>query len=592
MSTSHRSRRRGPRILAAALLVVGVVLVAAGTAGAHASLEEADPAPRASVSTAPTAITLTFTESVDMRDDGIRLLDDSMEQVDIGAVHHPDGKARVVAASVPDLPRGLYTVAWRAVSADSHPVQGAYTFGVQVSATGSAASDLTERAQAGEAGDRTVGVLYGIARFGVFVGMALLIGILGFVLFAWPAGRVARRVRLVLLGALTLTIVSTVVGYLLQGPFSSGGGLGDAFSTDLISATWDTRFGKVWMLRLLILVILGFVIHAVTLTGRERISRVAAVGTFALVVALAATPGLAGHASAGRWSTLALVMDTAHVVARGLWLGGLVALGLARHDDVAYADVAERFSWIALGSVAVLVVTGSFQAVREIDPISALWDSTYGRILIAKLVAFGLLLLVAALSRRIVHGRTLGLGRGGPVPTGEPEAMPSGAGGGVGTLERTDVAVKPAVHSGHLSRTVKVELVFGAIVLAFTSMLVNTAPPQGALTPAPVGAVLGSGAVRFDTFFGPAEAGRPNQMHVTAIDRDGVPVSVVDMRATLANPDEDIPPIEVPLEKFKTAKGHYIADGVRLPEGHWTLTITAFVTDVDSVTASTVVTVG
>lgn len=592
MAASSRPRRRGLRLLAAALLVLGILVAAAGTAGAHAVLENADPAPRASVSAAPKAITLTFSESVDMRDDGIRLFDDSMEQLDIGAVHHPGGKAKVVAASLPDLPRGLYTVAWRAVSADSHPVQGAYTFGVQVSATGSAASDLTARAQAGEAGDRAVGILYGIARFGVFVGLALLIGILGFVLFAWPAGRVARRVRLVLLGALTLTIVSTVLGFLLQGPYTSGGSLGDTFSTELIRATWDTRFGKVWMLRLLILVILGFVIHAVTLTGRDRISRATAIGTSLLLVALAATPGLAGHASAGRWSTLALVMDVAHVLAMGLWLGGLVALGLARHDDVAYSDVAERFSWIALGSVVVLVVSGSFQAVREIDPLSALWDSTYGRILIAKLVAFGLLLLVAAFSRRIVHGRTLGLGRGAPEPAPEAQAMPVGAGSGVGTLVRADVATKPAVHAGHLSRTVKVELAFGAIVLAFTSILVNTAPPQQALTPTPVDAVLGTGAVRFETFFGPAEAGRPNQMHVTAVGRDGLPVRVVDMRASLANPDKDVPPISVPLEKFKGAKGHYIADGVRLPEGRWTLTITAFVTDVDSVTTSTGVTVG
>ena len=121
--------------------------------------------------------------------------------------------------------KGLYTVAWRAISADSHPVQGAFTFGVQTAATGVGRDQARgRRPQATETSDRTVGVLFGVMRFGVFVGLALLLGIVGFVLFLWPSGRVSVRVRQVLYGALELTFLCTVLGFMLQGPYTSGGG--------------------------------------------------------------------------------------------------------------------------------------------------------------------------------------------------------------------------------------------------------------------------------------------------------------------------------------------------------------------------------
>ena len=140
----------------------------------------------------------------------------------------------------------------------------------QTSATGSAATKLAAQAQATETSDATVGVLLGLTRFGVFVGLALLLGIVGFVLFLWPSGRVRVRVRQVLYAALGLTFVSTVLGFMLQGPYTSGGGVGDMFSTDLMSTTWDTRFGKVYVLRLVLLVVMGLLVRSIVRTGRAR----------------------------------------------------------------------------------------------------------------------------------------------------------------------------------------------------------------------------------------------------------------------------------------------------------------------------------
>ena len=583
----------GPGRLAAFIAVVGIVLVTtAGVAGAHAVLEDANPSPSTTIARAPRAITMRFSEGVDMRADGIRLFNSSTQPVTIGAPHHPGGNRNQVEAALPRLPRGLYTVAWRATSADSHPVQGAFTFGIGVSATGRTASDLTAAAQAGEKTDRTVGVLFGVMRFGVFVGLAMVLGGAAFVTFLWPSGRSSVKMRQLLLSGLEITFLCTVGGFLLQGPYSSGGGLGDVFSSDQMSAVWDTRFGKVWVARLVLVVVMAILLRLVLRKGPRSRAEVAA--TTIVGIALAATPGLAGHASTGRWSMLALPMDVLHVLAMAVWFGGLLSLVLARHDDVAFPEVSERFSGIALGSVVVIVITGIFQALRQLQPFSALWDSTYGELLIAKLVAFAAILAIASWSRRLVHGRLLQFSTAPrveevEVTTHTTEVDTLTDAGGVATMVREQTSTTTTVRPHRLTTAVLGELVFAVVVLALTAMLVNTSPPHSLAGPQPVDSVIGTGATRFETFFGPAQAGRPNSMHVTAVGPNGLGRRVVDMQATLANPGKGIPPIKIPLRKFPGVAGHYTAENVQVPPGEWKLTITAFVTDVDSVTATTTV---
>jgi Putative copper export protein len=571
----------------------------AAPAFAHAVLEGASPAPQATLSSSPRSITLDFSEKVDVRSDGIRLLNNSGSAIDTGAPVHPGGRSSVVRVSVPKLDKGLYTVAWRAVSADSHPVQGAYTFGYGADASSKEARQLTANASAGEKGSSTVGVLFGVMRFGVFAGLALLLGAGWFAAYLWPEGRQVRRVRQLLLSALVLTGVSTALGFLLQGPYTSGKGLGDLFSSDQISAVWDTRFGKVWMARLVLLVVAALLLrmmvrHRGPLPGWWF----AIAGATGL--ALSATPGLAGHASTGRWTLLALPADMFHVLGMSIWLGGLVMLAIARTDEHSYARVAERFSGLALGAVVVLVITGTFQSIRQLQPISSLWDSNYGRLLIAKLVAFGVVLLIAAWSRRLVHGPGMGIfsNSTSAVPVGAAAVtggIPPSGDGAVGILVRDDA---PPIsghgsggHQSRLRRSVRGELIFGAVVLAFTAMLVNTSPPHSVAASGPLQAVMKAGKVDFEVHLDPASSVQPNIMHITVLDRAGLPRNVVEMRASLSMPSRGIPPIDVKLTH--DARGVYFGDNFRIPfPGAWKLTLNAFVTDVDSATASTPVNVG
>ena len=616
--------RAARRVVVFGFVSVAALFVLAAPASAHAVLQGANPAPQSNLSASPGSVTLEFTEKVDMRADGIQVLDEHLSSVQTGRPTHPSGQSNVVRASLPKLGKGLYTVTWRAVSEDSHPIRGALTFGFRADASGTAGRHLTEMASAGEKGDRTVGVLFGVMRFGVFVGLALLLGAGWFAAYLWPEGRQALRVRQLLIGSLVLTGVSTAVGFLLQGPYTSGKGLGDLFSSDQISVVWDSRFGKVWMLRLALLVVVALLLrmmvrHRGPLPGWWfSIAGVAG-------LALSATPGLAGHASTGRWTMIALPADMFHVLGMAVWLGGLVMLAIARTDDHAYARVAERFSGLALGAVVILVITGTFQSIRQLQPITALWDANYGRILIAKLVAFAVVLLIAAWSRKLVHGP--GMGGFGKPASASAEAVPAAAGAdsvaeygrgrvaetfgggdggaGVGLLVKSDSTSgdggssgdgtptnsPPGHHQSRLRRSVRGELVFGAVVLAFTSMLVNTSPPRSLAASGPLLTVVKSSPVDFEVHLDPASSSQPNFVHITVVDRGGLPRDVVEMRASLSMPSQGIPPINVELAH--DSRGVYFGNDFRIPfPGEWKLTLTAAVTDLDSATGTTTFNVG
>lgn len=141
-----RRPRAGARLTAriarsalSGLLALGLGLLAASAASAHDELLASDPADGAALDRAPGAIGLTFSADV---------LDISPTIVVTG----PDGEVPTsasvsgtsVSAPLPDgLPGGAYTVAWRVVSVDGHPIQGSFGFTVASPATADPTSEPT-----------------------------------------------------------------------------------------------------------------------------------------------------------------------------------------------------------------------------------------------------------------------------------------------------------------------------------------------------------------------------------------------------------------------------------------------------------------
>ena len=114
-------------------------------------------------------------------------------------------------------------------------------------------------------------------------------------------------------------------------------------------------------------------------------------------------PSLAGHASVS--GTVAFVADVAHVAAAAAWTGGLaflmLALVLARQDRWPLAAVAvPRFSTLAVGAVAVLLVAGVVNGYEQVRAWRGLWDTTYGLLLLGKVALVIPLLLLGLYNNR------------------------------------------------------------------------------------------------------------------------------------------------------------------------------------------------
>ncbi|WP_035799092.1 copper resistance protein CopC [Kitasatospora mediocidica] len=420
----------------AILVTVGALLVlllgGAGTASAHAALLHTDPEQNSVVATEPAAVTLTFSEGVTLDSDALRVLDPAGKAVDTGNPGHADGKADTATIGLrPGLANGTYTVAWRAISEDSHPVGGAFTFSIGAPSDTSVSASQVQGAKA----DDVVAALYGTARTVAYAAYALLIGVAAFVLLCWPGGAAVRSVQRLLMTGWVALLASTVALLLLRGPYERGTGLGQAFDLSLVRSTLDERLGTALAARLLLLAAAGVFLsllvghlgqlasaptaRAAEPTGDaeedelrrlelrastrpQREARLAlGVGGLVLALALGATWAGADHAAVGIQVGLALPFDMLHLLAMACWLGGLVTLLVGLRHGVGAPEI-DRFSKVAFGSVAVLVATGIYQSWRGVGSWSALTDTEYGRLLLIKIGLVLVMLGLAWFSRRWV----------------------------------------------------------------------------------------------------------------------------------------------------------------------------------------------
>jgi copper transport protein len=613
------------RLLALGALVGVLVALWAVPASAHASLLGSEPTPGGEYDSSPSAVTLRFSEPVEVSLGGIRVFAaDTQARVDAGAPEHPDGKGAYVTVDLPKLDDGTYVVTWRVISADSHPVEGAFTF--QVGSTASVrnaqglATALLEKTQ----GSRTVGVVYGIQRAALWASLALLLGGLAFVTFVWPRGRSNRRAAWLTLGGWLGAVVATVAGIALEGAYGAGLSLSKVFDPNVFGDVVDTRYGHVALARLVLLTcalpLLWFVFGRTGADSRP-LPRWWLLPTALVAVGLALTPGLAGHPSTGIQTGLAIPMDALHVLAMALWLGGLAVLVVAvlpRRDTIELRAVLPRWSTLALGCVVVLIVTGTYQAWREIGSLDALRDTDAGRLLIVKLIVFVVLVAVAAVARDVVNRSyrivddddegaeaevpayaavaahaTTSTGTPGPAsgdaspasPVDAPMDAPVDAPVDADAEEWTeaDEAELEASEQRRLRRSVFVEVILMVVILGVTAALVNAAPGRTASNQ-PVFMTLKSDQLWFDVTVTPGSAGR-NDVHVTALPTGGGLTQVKEIQVQLTQPGRDLPPFEVPMQQLGT--NHYYSPLFDIPyPGQWQMTIRARVSDTDEVVAT------
>ncbi|MFD1085930.1 copper resistance CopC/CopD family protein, partial [Micromonospora andamanensis] len=481
----------------------------------------------------------------------------------------------VVLAIPPDLADGTYIVAFRVISADSHPVSGGFSFAV--GAPSSAAVMVPESRPSG-----ALNVLRQAAEAVAYLGLLVSAGLLVFLLVLLRAEAPVLRRRLLRLAGWSagLTVLARLVLVPAVPAWQDGGEL-----TGLIDgARWLTGLRSEEALSSVLVVLgLGVALWATATAGTpfrepgvvETPPLVGAVGeattevestvagrrparhavlaalAFAAVALAWGAVALVGHTRTYGPAWLVVPADVLHVTTAGVWLGGLVALpwALVRSADLG-ADAAVRtvsaFSRTAAVLVGLLGAAGLLLSWRILRSWEALWATSYGVALLTKVGLTVVVLVVAAHNRYRLVPRVVAADRD----------------------EGSAVAWRL------LRRSVRAEAALLVGVVAATGFLVTQSPvveaaPRPAADavagPTVVEAPLGTG--RAVARFTPGKVG-VNSMELELVDAAGQPVvPVADPKLTVLLPAMEIGPLERTVAR--TGPGRYEAV-VDLPlAGSW-----------------------
>ncbi|WP_061294171.1 copper resistance protein CopC [Herbidospora cretacea] len=530
------------------LLAVVLVLLLPGTADAHAVLKSTDPADGQVLAQAPRTITATFNEAVSLAPKGNVLLDSAGRPVpaDVRSVNDT-----VVYTPASTLAEGTYIVSWRVVSADTHPVGGGISFSVgKPSASTVAVPDVVA--------NREVNLLRigaEVLRYGGMLGFA---GLTAFGLFiAEPSVRrsatFARKVRRVRDALAAASVLGAVALVPLVKLWQDGAGVGDLFSGLLWPAALSTAPATA-----AVLLIVGTVIALAAV--RRELPVVAAAGMALALGSLA----VVGHTRVYGPGWLVLAADLLHVATAALWFGGLLGLCMLFLPDPDHrvsevASAVSRFSGAALWLVAGLGASAVLLWWRIADSVDGLWTTTYGRLVLIKLVLVLAVIGVAAWNRyRLVPSVLSGASR------------------------RTTLDA--------LRRTVGIEAAGLAVVVAVTGVLVSqtprdeAAPASVAAAPAPsagpktLTAAVGDGKATM--VISPGRRG-VNSLQLSLVDAKGVPLVPHETpELSVRLPAYELGPFKKPLST--TGKGTYEAT-VDFPlDGTWTVTLVVRLSEFES----------
>jgi copper transport protein len=618
--------RRLAYLVATLFLAAFGVFASAPAAWAHATLVTTTPAEGATVPQAPTRVTATFDEPVSVSPDSLRVFAPNGDRVDAGGTTHGSTPEQIAVALNPGLGNGTYTVGWHVISADSHPVQGAFTFSV-----GAPSSTSVNPATVNLRASPLVGFAFGVVRWIAFCCFALLVGAVGFVLWCWPAGASSPLVLRLTMGAWSGLAGSVLGAVLLQGAYGAGQGIGHVFWPNVLHATLYSRYGRALGIRLLLVIVALFAFTGTlgNLRAEGRRPSVTASATWGvLAAALAATWAAADHAGTGMQVPLSLVSDTAHLCAVAVWLGGLTTLATivlrrsrlaarpaTRKGHTATADAVqavERFSPLAFGCVGVILLTGTYQAWRGVGSWPALVDTTYGRLLLVKvgalcvLIGLGYLaririaalrkpvsavrvsigeLVTSGLPRVIVGARPVQripgtggrLGNGAGANGASTGAAAAGAAANGAVNASSPHPARAAATLGRLRWSVAAEAMIATAVLAITAVLVNTptaretfTPPASAVVAFNTGGPDGRGSV--SVTMTPAVLG-PNRIRVSVTGTTDRPYRPQQIQMSLELPARHLGPLAVALTPV--GPGQYASPPVTvIITGQWQLWIT------------------
>jgi copper transport protein len=373
----HGNVTTGVRRLAAVLIAAFAALIIPIAASAHALLTASSPPAGAHLGTAPGVVVLEFDQPLNATLSHATVIDptghDWTGEVD---------SAQEIRIPMATNASGVYTVDWTSVSAvDGHHITGNFTFDVGVA--GSTAPDVAANAVPGpQPSDIAIGAIKWIEALALlFLAGQVLVSRLA----AHPPALewVKPGFR-----AASIALSAGLVAVWAEATVGSGG----HSVTDYL-AFFNGLSGAALITRLLF--------ETITLVAVVRGWRTLPLWLAGALVMLAA----GGHAAGVQPAWYGIGLDAVHLIAAGLWAGGIAALAALRPPGGWRSSEARlllaRFTPVALGAFAATVIAGGLEAITQLGSIQALFGTAYGRVLLVKMALVASMLPLSAMAWRL-----------------------------------------------------------------------------------------------------------------------------------------------------------------------------------------------
>ncbi|MDE3090191.1 MAG: copper resistance protein CopC, partial [Chloroflexota bacterium] len=422
--------------------LLAALFFAATPALAHANLVRSEPPANSAQKVPPTSVRLWFSETVEPSFSSVSVFNTLGAEIDQRDSHRLREDPTAMGVSLPGLPQGLYTVAWKTVSAvDGHVTGGSFAFTVgDVPLSESSPREVMSLVDTA-LNNAAAPPLYQV----IVRGLNLLLLTLLAGSFTFPMLILLPAVRAVNGDAPLLRVYANYFAQLFRSNaaapehaaalqawetrwlrftriifalyalvtvaalFAQAFAVGNNFA-EVGRVLAATRFGSIWLVRAAILVALGVILFRARghWVGDSRPSILLSVSVL-LGFLLLVTQSLNSHdAAITDPPLLPLLADLIHLLGVVIWVGGLVqliatlpaflrALPAARQMRMLAAAISS-FSLVAFVAVAVIILSGAYSMYLQVGSLEAFFATLYGTTLLVKFVLILPLLALGALN--------------------------------------------------------------------------------------------------------------------------------------------------------------------------------------------------
>ncbi|EOP89810.1 copper resistance protein [Bacillus cereus HuB4-4] len=531
------------RRLGAWLLIACVfIILIPKSASAHAYVVKSNPAENETLKKAPSVVKIEFDEDIQVSSfNTLFVRDTSGKRVDLKDAHIDKKNKKILEAGLKEnLKNGLYSIQWKAISADGHPIQGVIPFRIGLAEAGTDDIKVEEMGYVPQI-DMIMerGILY--TSFSLFIGVLLF----NLILYKGSASQVQSRSKKIIWISLFGIFISLLFNLPLQAKINADVSWLEAFDPLLLKETLQLSvFGYVWITQMALISTIIIVTYFAVKSERLSSFKVWSI-PIVLFMGLLVMKAFNSHAYGLKFKEIAVVMDFLHLFAASLWIGGLssIVLLLRKEDDkwTMYWDAIKRFSPWATGTVIVILLTGLFNSTFFIPTIHSLFDTKYGLALLAKILLFVCMGILGII--HYVKGRMRAQQR--------------------------------------LGATVKVEFIIGIIVFVIVAFMTNVqTPPMPPTGPFTESKQLDNG-YELTLHVSPNKVGQ-NTFHITLKDENGQPVTDME-QIVLTTQSLDMNMGKGSFKVSAVSPGEYEAEGMYINmTGNWNIQVHGLTKSLDS----------